>query len=227
MLVTSFHEFRGLVKNVYFLIILCLGTGFIFLLGFRNVGLIRGTLTYPVTFQVLDMTKNSLYLFSLVIILFCSGELVWRERKKRVQEIYDVLPIPEWVPFMGKLGAIFLVQILLVTVVFISRLNRKGHLAAQEGTAHIFQDLHAVLALDPFKIETAAVDLNVKGTVAETHHPGIGKIGGKGWMFLADDVQQSLPGLLPVCCSVCGHLRGRLKISILNGLFNRLVHGMV
>ncbi len=120
MLVTSFHEFRGLVKNVYFLIILCLGTGFIFLLGFRNVGLIRGTLTYPVTFQVLDMTKNSLYLFSLVIILFCSGELVWRERRKRVQEIYDVLPTPEWVPFMGKLGAIFYVQVLVVVLVFIS-----------------------------------------------------------------------------------------------------------
>ncbi len=119
-LAASFHEFRGLVKNVYFLIILCLGTGFIFLLGFRNVGLIRGTLTYPVTSQVLDTTKDTLYLFSLVIILFCSGELVWRERKKRVQEIYDVLPIPEWVPFMGKLGAIFYVQILLVTVVFIS-----------------------------------------------------------------------------------------------------------
>jgi ABC-2 type transport system permease protein len=119
-LAASFHEFRGLVKNVYFLIILCLGTGFIFLLGFRNVGLIRGTLTYPVTSQVLDTTKDSLYLFCLVIILFCSGELVWRERKKRVQEIYDVLPIPEWVPFMGKLGAIFYVQILLVTLVFIS-----------------------------------------------------------------------------------------------------------
>jgi ABC-2 type transport system permease protein len=116
----SFHEFRGLVKNVYFLIILCLGVGFIFLLGFRNIGLIRGTLTYPVTAQVLDTTKTSLYFFSFVIILFCSGELVWRERKRRVQEIYDVLPLPEWVPFTGKLGAIFYVQILVVSLVFVS-----------------------------------------------------------------------------------------------------------
>ncbi len=120
VLAASFHEFGGLVKNVYFLIILGLGTALIFLLGFRNVGLIRGTLTYPVTAQVLDTTKSSLYLFSLVIILFCSGELVWRERKRRVEEIYDVLPIPEWVPYLGKLGAIFYVQILVVSLIFLS-----------------------------------------------------------------------------------------------------------
>ncbi len=120
MFATSLIEFRGLVKNVYFLIICLLGTGFIFLLGFRNVGLVRGTQTLSVTFQVLDTTKNTLYLFSLIIILFCSGELVWRERKKRVQEIYDVLPIPEWVPFMGKLGAIMYVQVLIAFLVFVS-----------------------------------------------------------------------------------------------------------
>ena len=122
VLAASFQEFRGLAKNVYFLIILGLGAALVFLLGFRNVGLIRGTMTYPVTAQVLDMTKNSLYLFSLAIILFCSGELVWRERKNRVQEIYDVLPIPEWVPFLGKLGAIFYVQVLVVSLVLVSGL---------------------------------------------------------------------------------------------------------
>jgi ABC-2 type transport system permease protein len=121
-LATSFLELSRLVKNVYFLIILGLGVALVFLLGFRNVGLIRGTLTYPVTSQVLDTTKNSLYLFSLVIILFCSGELIWRERKRRVGEIYDVLPIPEWVPFMGKLGVIFYVQILIVSIVLASGL---------------------------------------------------------------------------------------------------------
>jgi hypothetical protein len=119
-LAASFIEFNGLVKNVYFLIILGLGAALIFLLGFRNIGLIRGTLTYPVTAQVLETTKTSLYLFCLVIILFSSGELVWRERRRRVEEIYDVLPIPEWVPFLGKLGAIFYVQVVIVTLVWVS-----------------------------------------------------------------------------------------------------------
>ncbi|MFC2155347.1 ABC transporter permease [Acidobacteriota bacterium] len=113
----SLHEFRVLVKNTYFLIILFLGTAFIFILGFRNVGLVRGTQTHPVTSQVLASTKMTLYLFSLLLILFCSGELIWRERSKKVDQIYDVLPVPTWVPFSGKLGALILVQVLMVTII--------------------------------------------------------------------------------------------------------------
>jgi len=120
MLYTSFHEFRGLIKNIYFLLILFLGTLFIFIMGFRNVGLIRGTQTYPVTSQVLDTTQTTLYLFCLVIVFFCSGELVWRERNKKVQEIYDALPLPEWVPFIGKLGALWLVQVMIMLTIMFS-----------------------------------------------------------------------------------------------------------
>ncbi|MCK5057571.1 MAG: hypothetical protein KAT34_12995, partial [Candidatus Aminicenantes bacterium] len=116
----SLHEFRVLVKNTYFLVILFLGTAFIFILGFRNVGLVRGTQTLPVTSQVLAATQVTLYLFSLLLILFCSGELVWRERSKKVDQIYDVLPVPTWVPFSGKLGALMLVQALLVTIIMVA-----------------------------------------------------------------------------------------------------------
>ena len=78
-LFTSCYEFKLLTKNIYFLIILVMAVGFIFVVGFRNVGLIRGTQTYPVTSQVLEATKTTLYLFELIIVIFCSGELVWRE----------------------------------------------------------------------------------------------------------------------------------------------------
>ncbi len=120
MLSSSIREFRVLVKNTYFLVILLLGMAFIFMLGFRNVGLVRGTQTYPLTSQVLGTTKATLYLFSLVIVLFCSGELVWRERSKKLDQIYDALPVPSWVPFLGKVAALILVQVLLVTVILCS-----------------------------------------------------------------------------------------------------------
>ena len=120
MLRTALLEFKGLVKNIYFIVILLLGTGFVFLLCLRNVGLIRGTQTYPVTYQVLDATNVPLYLFGVVLILFCAGELVWRERNKKVQEIYDALPIPEWVPLMGKIGALLLVQVFIMLIILSS-----------------------------------------------------------------------------------------------------------
>jgi ABC-2 type transport system permease protein len=120
MLYTSFLEFKALVKNPYFLVILLLGIIFIFIVGCKNVGLVRGTQSYPVTSQVLETTKLTLYLFCLIIILFGSGELVWRERNKKVQEIYDALPVPNWVPFLGKLGALILVQVLMMLMVMLS-----------------------------------------------------------------------------------------------------------
>ncbi len=120
MLYTSFLEFKALVKNPYFLVILLLGIIFIFIVGFKNVGLIRGTQSYPVTSQVLDTTKLTLYLICLIIILFGSGELVRRERDKQVQEIYDALPVPDWVPFLGKLGALILLQVLMMLIVMSS-----------------------------------------------------------------------------------------------------------
>jgi len=119
MLQTALLEFSGIVKNIYFFIIILMGVGLIFLIGFKNVGIVNGIQTYPVTSQVLESIGNIFYLFNLVVILFCSGELVWRERNKKVQDIYDAIPIPEWVPFLGKLGALFLIQIMMMFIIMI------------------------------------------------------------------------------------------------------------
>lgn len=48
----------------------------------------------------------------LVIPLFTvlwAGELVWREREAGLGEIADAAPVPEWVPFLGRLLALALV----------------------------------------------------------------------------------------------------------------------
>jgi len=113
-------ELKVLLKNSYFLTILILGIIFIFILGFRNVGIIKGTQTYPLTSQVLATTQTSLYLFNLIIIFFTSGELIWKERNKKVNEFIDVLPVPEWVFFAGKLGTMVLLQFILMTIIFVS-----------------------------------------------------------------------------------------------------------
>jgi hypothetical protein len=52
-----------------------------------------------------------------LMIIFFAGELVWRERDLGVNELTDAMPIPEWVPLLGKflglglvLAAFFAVQ---------------------------------------------------------------------------------------------------------------------
>ena len=116
MFFTAIHDFKSLAKNISFLVILSLGVLFMLIVGFRNVGLIRGTQTYPATHQVLESLGNLFMFFLFILIAFCAGELVWRERNKKFNEIYDTLPTPVWVPVLGKLGALFLVQILLMLI---------------------------------------------------------------------------------------------------------------
>jgi len=109
-------DFRTLVKNLSFLVILSLGVLFMLIVGFRNVGLIRGTQTYPATHQVLESLGNLFMFFLFILIAFCAGEVVWKERSVKLDRIFDSLPHPAWVPVLGKLGALFMIQILLMLI---------------------------------------------------------------------------------------------------------------
>ena len=112
-------EFFGIVKNLYFLVIVVLGIGFVMVVGFENIGQIYGATTYPVTYEVLEITAGTFSLFMLIIIVLFSGELVWRERDRNVAQIYDSLPVPDWLSFLSKLGALVLVVTGLLFVVML------------------------------------------------------------------------------------------------------------
>jgi ABC-2 type transport system permease protein len=112
-------EFFSIVRNLYFIVIVLLGVGFIMVVGFENIGQIYGTTTYPVTYEVLGITAGTFSLFMVVIIVLFSGELVWRERDKNVAQIYDSLPVPDWLSFLSKLGALVLVTAMLLLVVML------------------------------------------------------------------------------------------------------------
>ena len=111
-------EFRGIVRSRYFAAIA--GAGVIFLLATSaQVGKTFDTPTYPVTYEVLESSLGSFFLFFLAIIIFYSGELVWREREAGVAQIADAGPVPSWVPLLSKLAALSLVQVVLLTVVLV------------------------------------------------------------------------------------------------------------
>ena len=111
-------EFRGIVRSRYFLAIA--GAGVILLLATSaQVGRTFDTPTYPVTYEMLEAITGSFFLFFLAIIIFYSGELVWREREAGVAQITDAVPVPSWVPLLSKLTALSLVQVLLLAVVLV------------------------------------------------------------------------------------------------------------
>lgn len=70
----------------------------------------------PVTYIILKLLNDNFTLFFLIIITIYAGELVWRERDTRLQLVFDALPFATWVPFLSKLLALVLVQVLLYAV---------------------------------------------------------------------------------------------------------------
>jgi hypothetical protein len=112
----SWLAFKETVKNVYFLVIVLAGVLFMIATS-QLAGLIYGTRTYPVTYMMIELAGGGFGLFTLIIVTFYSGELVWREREARIDPIMDALPAPSWLPFAAKLLALVPVGVVLQLVV--------------------------------------------------------------------------------------------------------------
>ena len=77
-----------------------------------------GGVIYPVTRVLLSPLMGSFSLIPMIIAIYYSGELVWREREKKTHEIIDATPVPDWAFVAPKTLAISLVLVstLLVSV---------------------------------------------------------------------------------------------------------------
>jgi ABC-2 type transport system permease protein len=96
------------LKSPGLIVLLLIGTAFSALnLGFSQT--IFGTASYPLTANVIETVIGSMTLFSLIVAVFYGGELVWRERDVKFNEIIDATPAPGWAMFVPKILAILLV----------------------------------------------------------------------------------------------------------------------
>ncbi|HEX8830896.1 MAG TPA: ABC transporter permease, partial [Longimicrobium sp.] len=68
-----------------------------------------GRPTYPTTLSMIPEIANGLYVIPLIVAIFYAGELVWRERDRRVHELVDASPMPNWAYVVSKTLAMGLV----------------------------------------------------------------------------------------------------------------------
>lgn len=109
-------EFRNVIRSPYFIAIGIAGMLFMFVSGYQ-LGKIYDTNTYPVTGDVVSSLLGVFDLFMIIIIIFYSGEMVWKERELKMNQIYDALPTPGWIGFASKLTALAGIQIVLLLLV--------------------------------------------------------------------------------------------------------------
>jgi ABC-type transport system involved in multi-copper enzyme maturation permease subunit len=80
-----------------------------------------GRPTYPTTLSMIPEIENGLYVVPLIVAVYYAGELVWRERDRRVHELVDASPMPSWVYVVSKTLAMALVLVaMLLTSVLAS-----------------------------------------------------------------------------------------------------------
>ena len=72
-----------------------------------------GTSDHPTLAATVAGVRNGSAIFLLMIVAFYSGELVWRERDRGINEIIDSTAVPSWVMTVPKMIAIFLVLLIV------------------------------------------------------------------------------------------------------------------
>ncbi len=109
-------DFWGIVRSNVFIVVMIAG-----LLN-TVVGLIMnasqglGLRSLPVTYNMVDIIRGTMYLFLLAVITFYAGVLVWKEREAKLDEVYDALPHPTWIVYLGKLISLTAVVLIVLMV---------------------------------------------------------------------------------------------------------------
>ncbi|UXP33982.1 M1 family aminopeptidase [Reichenbachiella agarivorans] len=96
-----YTNFLSISKSVTFKILIIFGL--ILLIsnlvnGFEYFGL----QSYPRTYKIIDLIDNVSFLFIIIILVFFSGELIWRDRESKINEVIDATPHTSLISLSAK-----------------------------------------------------------------------------------------------------------------------------
>ncbi|MEM1379601.1 MAG: M1 family aminopeptidase [Pseudomonadota bacterium] len=108
-------EAFGIMRSVAFWIVLVLSV--MNTLGsLLNLGNLYGTESYPITTLMIRAIEGAFAFVPLVIAVYYTAELIWRERGFKFNEITDAAPTPSWVFVLAKYIAVLVVLVLMAVV---------------------------------------------------------------------------------------------------------------
>lgn len=110
---------RDIVRGVPFLVIVLMGV-VLLVANALQADKAFGTTTYPVTRVMVQVVTGSFTLFFLILITFYAGELTWRERVLKLDQIHDALPVATGTTLLAKLTALVVVQAALLVVLMVT-----------------------------------------------------------------------------------------------------------
>ena len=118
MLRTRF-EISSVYKSLPFIIIMGFSL-FLLLTALISRTLNYGVEAYPVTRLMIEAVQGSLGIALVVVLIFYSADIIWRERSAKFSEIIDALPTPNWVFVFSKLVALAFILVSIMTIGIVS-----------------------------------------------------------------------------------------------------------
>ncbi|MHA6723988.1 ABC transporter permease/M1 family aminopeptidase [Sphingomonas sp. RS2018] len=128
-------EMRLVFRSPAFIVLLLVGL-------FNTVGAlmfaneIYGTPARPLTFALIQTLQGAFGLIPIIIAIYYSGELVWRDRERRMHEIVDATALPNWAYMLPKALAVTGVLFATLTVAVLAAIALqivRGHGAIELG----------------------------------------------------------------------------------------------
>lgn len=101
-------ELRAIFVGRPFLVFLALSVVSLYLL-LPNVRALYGAAVFPLTRLMIEAIFGVLSLPLAIVLVYGTGEIVWRERSYRVDEIVDSMPVPSWVLALSKFASLTVV----------------------------------------------------------------------------------------------------------------------
>jgi hypothetical protein len=108
-------EMRQIFRSPAYIVLLLLAT-FLITLNVWSGNEIYGTPSLPRTVAILPILTGSFGLISMIIAIYYSGEVVWRERERKFHEIVDATPMPNWLYLVPKALGVILVLVSTVVI---------------------------------------------------------------------------------------------------------------
>ncbi|UXI69035.1 ABC transporter permease/M1 family aminopeptidase [Tahibacter amnicola] len=96
---------RSVLKSLPFLIMLLLALAN-FVTNYSIGGLRFDSTPYPLTRLLLEELDGGIGFVLVIVVLFYSGELVFRDRQVRIADVTDALPVPVGAQLLAKVGAL-------------------------------------------------------------------------------------------------------------------------
>lgn len=109
----TWFYFTGIFKQSSFWGIVICGM-IIILINSVNLGTVYGVDSYPATYFIVEELKETSMYFFIILLVFYSGELAWKERDAKLDLIYDATPMSNFIKLLGKYIGLNLIFVVLM-----------------------------------------------------------------------------------------------------------------